>query len=281
MDRLLDVSRPGGYPWCAEEIEIIEKRADYLNGLLDCLQLQPGSCVFIQRENRDDYSARPFSKLLVYIVPYPTNNYQFSLDIRGELFWLEGDSRTHDLNLIKGTVSRGIKFDPKTHSVEGTQGVPWDNCYKTNTAELIVGTPYYKFYDLHDLLRPVVWRDWNIEALQLFGGSGWTYASAHLNENYGNFLRTSESTLEVRLNFSNGNSGYTDDKMKVSISNSTDIPIPKNIVFPLNAMVVGSQLSSVYPCWIEKTNNATEIYIPKITLPSNANLYISGIVSLK
>lgn len=195
MDRLLDVSRPGGYPWCAEEIEIIEKRADYLNGLLDGLGLPQGSCVFLH------YPARtPFSgKLLTYIVP--ASEGWLDLAPHGELFMLEINDNVDITTLLNGTsLHRNITIAEQSHHVYGTQAGEWLDCYKTRTATLCEGSAY-KFYYLRNLLRPAVWTDLTLQD-HVFrqGQNGYAIqAVIGLRAGYTPIVRKSDFEIEVNL----------------------------------------------------------------------------------
>ena len=194
MDRLYNVTRTGGYPWCAEEIAIIDKFGDYINSLLDSLKLSGGSCVFVQR-NQDQNGK--LMKSVVYIVPSGVTNGH------GELFELAADSGVVVAELLAGTATkRAITITTAEVDVEGSQSQSWTYCYNTKTAVLATGTAY-TFYDLNDLLRPAVWEgsaDANLNDVveQRFQSVGVNIALA---TDYQQVMRKNNNELESCLRY--------------------------------------------------------------------------------
>lgn len=274
MDRLKDISRQGGYPWVAEEIEIIEKHADYINALLDGLRMPAKSCVFVQKNTNQ---SGKLAESIVYVVASDNG--------KGELFMLEADDDIMVADLLSGTAAKlHVDIDPDDVAVTGAQDVTWLACYTTKRVTLTDDAEDYTFYDLNDLLRPAVWKDLlpNLGTLAYESGSSWSSTTAQLyTETYENLLRTNGHTIEVRLDFRNSTISYTDARMRVDVNDSTGLAIPAGTIVPLQAMVLSNNSFSLYPCYIQRGSSTAIIHLPRVTIPANADLYITGVISLK
>lgn len=287
MDRLNEIGRPQGYPWCAEEIKILEERADYLNGLLDCLALGPGSCVFVQIP-----PTAQFNKLLTYIVPEegPDGTILVANSFtHGELFWLDSNGMSYQ-DLLAGTAAaRHIDIADVHQHVEGTQNGRWLDCYITKTAKVVDnGTPY-RFYALNDLLRPAVWEDLEgflgAHAVKALSGA----ACLDLCEDYQQRIRKSGQEIDVDLCYVVTGNISSSESVHHDLSGVT-LGLAANERRLLNCFVkhyssINVFTLSVAQCFINNgginiygisaTNNSGTVNLPK------DEVYVWGRVSLK
>ena len=194
MDRLKEIRREGGYPWVAEEIEIIEKHADYINALLDGLRMPAKSCVFVQKNTNQ---SGKLAESIVYVVASDNG--------KGELFVLKADDDIMVADLLSGTAAKlHVEIVPTDVGVTGAQDVTWLACYTTNRVTLTDDAEDYTFYDLNDLLRPARWTDLrsHLGAIVRVPRSSTTETDMmYLADDYPQLFRRSGHEIEVDLKY--------------------------------------------------------------------------------
>ena len=249
----------------AEEIEIIEKHADYINALLDGLRMPAKSCVFVQKNTNQ---SGKLAESIVYVVASDNG--------KGELFVLEADDDIMVADLLSGTAAKlHVDIDPDDVAVTGAQDVTWLACYTTNRVTLTDDAEDYTFYDLNDLLRPARWRDLTgnlgsvIQVVQASQETPMT-VDMHLVQGYPNLFRTNGYEIEVDLKYMIGGSGWAyphvSDCMRQMFSELVSMGIGNGVEIPLNCMYQNGSA-------VEQTSS----YKTLQCVISNDGIYIRGL----
>ncbi|MBQ9434524.1 MAG: hypothetical protein IJU33_00145 [Bacteroidales bacterium] len=269
MDRLLNVKRTDGYPWCAEEIEILEKRGDYLNALLDSLRLPAKSCVFVQKNTDGNGKLK---KSVVYIV---------DANKQGELYELEEDNEVKVEDLLNATsVKRDIGIRRFDYSVFGAQDVEWDRCYRLKTVTLGQGATY-TFYDLNDLLRPAVWRNIGLGENIVICPSGryGIVSDMVLKQGYNQKMRENGSEIEIDLMYEMPEEGSIGAYDLLFHAITSGMPEIDDMGFPLNVVQMGE--TGLVTTWGYVTNEGVYFKMPDQEHTVSRYVRVFGHVLLK
>lgn len=278
MDRLKEIRREGGYPWVAEEIEIIEKHGDYINALLDGLRMPARSCVFVQKNVSQGGTLQ---KSVVYVVD--------SASGKGELYELAADNGVEVADLLSGEAAKlHVEIVPTDVDVTGAQDVSWTGCYTTKSATLTDEGEDFTFYDLNDLLRPTRWTDLRSNlgsVVRIPRASTTETAMMYLADDYPQLFRRSGHEIEVDLKYRIGQ-GTTAGSVYpcmlqcftelASLGIGDDVEVPLNCAYQSSSTVSDTSTYRMLQCGIADEG----IYIRGLN-ETSGYVRVWGRVSLK
>lgn len=224
MDKLLNISREGGYPLCAETLQVLYDNARAVNVLLAGLPLPNKSAVILGSEETEEsrVPAGSFAYTYLYVVS-------------------AGGRR-----LVRYTRNIGVNLSSAKVTITETLNTVYDSggneiadVYTEERAVIEstdVAADKWKFYNLTDVLEPAIYKDLLPEfRAQLVN------TNVSLDENYGNILCKNDRKLRIKL------------KLDVTVQHGSvyttlDIPIPffAEGVYSLNAILYFN--SSNYQC---------------------------------
>lgn len=219
MDKLLNISREGGYPLCAETLQVLYDNARAVNVLLAGLNLPNKSAVLLGAEN----GAAALNGYR-YLYAFTTGNRRL---VRYRLG--EGVSLT-DLSSAKVVITE------TAFNVTDSHEQPISNVYSEERAEIVstdVATEKWTFYNLKDVLEPAIYKDLLPEFRAQLANT-----NVSLDENYGNILCENDRKLRVKL------------KLDVTVQDhhpvgTLDIPVPVSVsgVYSIDVIIFWSSNS--------------------------------------
>ena len=180
MDKLLNISREGGYPMCAETLQVLYDNARTVNVLLAGLNLPNNSAVLLGAENG--------------AVAHNGHRYLYAFTIGNRRLVRyrlgEGISLT-DLSSAKVVITE------TAFNVTDSNEQPISNVYSEERAEIVstdVATEKWTFYNLKDVLEPAIYKDLLPEfRAQLVN------TNVSLDENFSNILCKNDRKLRIKL----------------------------------------------------------------------------------
>jgi hypothetical protein len=236
MDKLLNISRQGGYPMCAETLQVLYDNARAVNVLLAGLNLPNKSAVILGSES---FATSVAGYKYLYVVT--TGNRRLVRYDTGTGVSLS------DLSSAKVTITETV------HDVYDNNGVEIAGVYSDERA-VIENTDNanerWTFYHLRDVLELGVYTDLLPQLRAQLANT-----NVSLDENYGNMLCKNDRRLRVKLKLeasvSNNQTPVSDDEytMEVIIPASISGAQSLNAVLfcnnqyrPLRAMLIGTTI---------------------------------------
>lgn len=236
MDKLVNISRQGGYPMCAETLQVLYDNARAVNVLLAGLNLPNKSAVILGTEGYSE--AHDGYRYLYVVLNYNRRLVRYDAGAGVSMF---------DLTAAKVTITE------TAHNVYDNNGVEIVDVYREERA-VIENTDNanerWTFYHLKDVLELGVYTD----LLPQFRAQ-LANANVSLDENYGNMLCKNDRRLRVKLKLeasvSNNQTPVSDDEytMEVVIPASISGAQSLNAVLfcnnqyrPLRAMLIGTTI---------------------------------------
>lgn len=236
MDKLINISRPGGYPLCAETLQVLYDNARAVNVLLAGLNLPNKSAVILGAES--GVTSLAGYKYLYVVTTGNRRLVRYDAGAGVSMF---------DLTAAKVTITE------TAHNVYDNNGVEIAGVYSEERA-VIENTDNaserWTFYHLKDVLELGVYTDLLPQLRAQLAN-----ANVSLDENYGNMLCKNDRKLRVKLKLeasvSNNQTPVSDDEytMEVSIPASISGAQSLNAVLfcnnqyrPLRAMLIGTTI---------------------------------------
>lgn len=177
MDKLLNISRDGGYPMCAETLQVLYDNARAVNVLLAGLNLPNNTAVLLGAENFATAATG-------YRYMYAVNNYNRRL-IRYTR------ASGVDLSSAKVTITE-VAHDVTNSNEQTISGVySYERAVIESTND---ATEKWTFYNLKDVLEPAIYKDLLPELRAQLANT-----IVSLDENYGNILCKNDRKLRVKL----------------------------------------------------------------------------------
>ena len=214
MDKLLDISRQGGYPLCAETLQVLYDNARAVNALLAGLKLPNKSAVILGAENGD--TALADYRYLYAVTMGNRRLVRYTTGAGVSMF---------DLSAAKVTITETDR------SIFDNNGVEIANVYREERA-VIENTDNanerWTFYHLKDVLELGVYTD----LLPQFRAQLANNTNVSLAENYGNILCKNDRKLRVKLKLVRQSAAH-------GMNPSFTVSLPGDIagVYPLNALL--------------------------------------------
>jgi hypothetical protein len=221
MDKLLNISREGGYPLCAETLQVLYDNARAVNVLLAGLPLPNKSAVILGSEETEAsrIPAGSFAYTYLYVVS-------------------AGGRR-----LVRYTRNSGVNLSSAKVTITETLNTVYDSggneisdVYTEERAVIEstdVAADKWKFYNLTDVLEPSLYNNL-LPAFQ----DNLTGTNVSLDENYHNILGKNDRKLRVRLKL---DASVSNNPTPVSSNTYTmDVSIPISIAgaHSLNAVLL-------------------------------------------
>lgn len=236
MDKLVNISRQGGYPMCAETLQVLYDNARAVNVLLAGLNLPNKSAVILGTEGYSE--AHDGYRYLYVVLNYNRRLVRYDAGAGVSMF---------DLTAAKVTITE------TAHNVYDNNGVEIVDVYREERA-VIENTDNanerWTFYHLKDVLELGVYTDLLPQLRTQLANT-----NVSLDENYGNMLCKNDRKLRVKLKLeasvSNNQTPVSDDEytMEVSIPASISGAQSLNAVLfcnnqyrPLRAMLIGTTI---------------------------------------
>lgn len=188
MDKLLQISRQGGYPLCAETLQVLYDNARAVNVLLAGLGLPNNSAILLGVENPHEALNNPLNG---YRYLYAVSNYKKRL-VR---YTVGTGVSLQDLSSAKATITETVE------NVHNTNGDIIEQVYTTERAVIEntnVESERWKFYKLEDVLEFAIYKDLLPEFRAQIANT-----SISLDDSYENMLCKNEKKLRVKLSISN------------------------------------------------------------------------------
>lgn len=218
MDKLLNISREGGYPLCAETLQVLYDNARAVNVLLAGLPLPNKSAVILGSEETEAsrIPAGSFAYTYLYVVS-------------------AGGRR-----LVRYTRNSGVNLSSAKVTITETLNTVYDSggneisdVYTEERAVIEstdVAAEKWKFYTLKDVLEPGIWNDLLPELRAQL-----TNTNVSLDENYSNILCKNDRKLRIKLKL-NVNTQY--DQQAINVTTYT-------VDIPLSVTIQGAVLSNM------------------------------------
>ena len=180
MDKLLNIGRQGGYPLCAETLQVLYDNARAVNVLLAGLGLPNKTAVFLGAES-GAIAAGGYRYLYVVTVG----------NRRLVRFTLGAGVSTSDLSSAKVTVTETEKdvHDNNDNTIAGVYSEERAVIEHADNA-----SERWTFYRLKDVLEPAIYKDLLPDFRTQIANT-----NVSLDEEYGNILRMNENKLRVKL----------------------------------------------------------------------------------
>lgn len=180
MDKLLDISRQGGYPLCAETLQVLYDNARAVNALLAGLKLPNKSAVILGAENGN--TALADYRYLYAVTMGNRRLVRYTTGAGVSMF---------DLSAAKVTITETDR------SIFDNNGVEIANVYREERAVIEntnVEAEKWKFYTLKEVLEPAIYTDLLPEFRAQIANTG-----VELDESYGNILCKNDNKLRIKL----------------------------------------------------------------------------------
>lgn len=191
MDQLLDITREGGYPLCAETLQVLYDNARCFNTFFRGLNLPGKSVILLGAENLQQAGAgnryaivsipaghTTMQKIVRYLTPYSDATYR---------------------KVVITEVEKSV-YDSNGNEIQGV--------YSEETAEIVAADnegESWKFYDLKDVIELALWED-ILSSLNLQTSQTGTFT---LDGDYANFMRKNERAVQMKLKINASVSGST------------------------------------------------------------------------
>lgn len=182
MDKLLNIGRQGGYPLCAETLQVLYDNARAVNVLLAGLGLPNKTAVILGAESGATAAG---GYRYLYVV---TN---FGINRRLVRYTLGSGVSMSDLSSAKVTVTE-TSMDVHDNNDNTIAGVYSEERAVIEHADN--ASERWTFYHLKDVLEPAIYRDLLPEFRTQIANT-----NVSLDEGYGNILGINENKLRVKL----------------------------------------------------------------------------------
>lgn len=183
MDKLLNIGRQGGYPLCAETLQVLYDNARAVNVLLTGLGLPNKTAVIMGAESGATLAYR-----YLYVVTGINN---FGVNHRLVRYTLGGGVSMSDLSSAKVTVTETAKdvHDNNGNTIPGVYSEERAVIEHADSA-----SERWTFYRLKDVLEPAIYKDLLPDFRTQIANT-----NVSLDEEYGNILRMNKNKLRVKL----------------------------------------------------------------------------------
>ena len=196
MDKLLQISREGGYPMCAETLQILYDNAMAVNVLLAGLDLPDNSAVILSSPRGTDV----FGGASIGASNTEIKYLYVKTSIRKGLVRLTTGSGSLQQNLVDPNSDK-VVITESQHNVYDSGGNVIENVYTTERATIVstsVEVDKWKFYTLKEVLEPAIYDDMLPDFRTLINNT----TGIELDNNYRNILRKNANKLRVKLKLS-------------------------------------------------------------------------------
>ena len=177
MDKLLNISREGGFPLCAETLQVIYDNARAVNVLLTGLNLPNKSAVILGAE---DFS----TAITGYRYMFAVNNNKRRL-----VRYTMGSGV--DLSSAKVTITEELHDVTDSNEQTISSVYAYERAVIESTSD---ANEKWKFYNLKDVLEPGIWTDLLPELRTQLENT-----NVSLDDNYGNILCKNDRKLRMKL----------------------------------------------------------------------------------
>lgn len=271
MNRLLDIERSGGYPFCAENLKIIEQNSRLVEYIFGAMNMQNRSAIIL--------GAPSISGAM------EIGRYMYAKPTAGNGRLVKIASGHQDVSLL---TNHKVVFTTNNYSVTNASDVTVADVYQLEVASIVgAGTAAerWTFYKLEDVVEMAKWEDmlsgFTSSLLYSTSPSG-TFTSLPSLVGNNNILAKNDKKLRINLQIHFG--------IKVtSYETALKIPIDLPGVYPLNSVLQGG--STYYPvmCYINDSYIVIKIgkYLEDrgITIPNGGqqctdDVFINGEVVL-
>lgn len=270
MDKLLNISREGGYPLCAETLQVLYDNARAVNVLLAGLPLPNKSAVILGSEETEAsrIPAGSFAYTYLYVVS-------------------AGGRR-----LVRYTRNSGVNLSSAKVTITETLNTVYDSggneisdVYTEERAVIEstdVAAEKWKFYTLKDVLEPGIWNDLLPELRAQL-----TNTNVSLDENYSNILCKNDRKLRIKLKL---NASVSQNPTPVSdVAYTMDISLPVNVAgahsldavilcnsqyYPVHATLIGTTLKIYVGEGLNKIANGTIWYSQSWSMFINSEILL-------
>ena len=286
MDKLNNITRTGGYPLVAEGVEILSKHGDFITAIMDGMRIAPKGAITSKTAVILQYE-KDFNGVLINAVIYFLGGaWQLGTSKRGRILYLTGDGTTKLDDLINGTVSKTITIQKTDYSVTDG-GTTYPNAYSTEIA-LLTAPSLFDVVDFCFLksLETEKKTDYvsSISSIVCSVNGGNSNFGLTLNNSQKNFIRKSDSKVEIQLSLSKNSMNYNLYTTLAEVSFSETI-FSDNWIYPLSCLYYRSKngvesYQSIGCVW---QNNMMKVFIPGDN-GNNTDIYdkifISGVILL-
>lgn len=265
MDKLLNISRDGGYPMCAETLQVLYDNARAVNVLLAGLNLPNNTAVLLGAENFATAATG-------YRYMYAVNNYNRRL-IRYTR------ASGVDLSSAKVTITE-VAHDVTNSNEQTISGVySYERAVIESTND---ATEKWTFYNLKDVLEPSLYTDLLPELRTALVNT-----AVSLDETYGNILGKNDRKLRIKLKL---NASVSQNPTPVSdVAYTMDISLPVNVAgahsldavilcnsqyYPVHATLIGTTLKIYVGEGLNKIANGTIWYSQSWSMFINSEILL-------
>lgn len=253
MDKLLNISREGGYPLCAETLQVLYDNARAVNVLLAGLPLPNKSAVILGSEEIEAsrIPAGSFAYTYLYVVS-------------------AGGRR-----LVRYTRNSGVNLSSAKVTITETLNTVYDSggneisdVYTEERAVIEstdVAADKWKFYNLTDVLEPSLYNNLLPELITALANT-----TVSLDETYGNILGKNYRKMRLKLKLDVNT--QSEQQVINATTYTVDIPLPVTIqgMFSLNMSMKFHNAN--YPVNSILDGNTLKVYVGKVL----SNLAESG-----
>lgn len=219
MDQLLDIQRAGGYPLCAETLQVLYDNARCFNTFFRGLNLPGKSFIKLGAENlQQGHEGKRYA-----IVSIPAGNTTMQKIVRY-------------LTPLSDATYRKVVISEVEKSVYDSNGNEIQGVYSEETAEVVAAAnegESWKFYDLKDVIELALWED-ILSSLNLQTSQTGTFT---LDGTYANFMRKNERAVQMKLKISASVNGAADNLNSDGYAVSFGLPSSLNAVGCVNVVV--------------------------------------------
>lgn len=212
MDKLLDITREGGYPLCAETLQVLYNNARCHNALFRGMNMPDKSIVLLGPENLSESVAGNRYAIVTTIAA----GYRNSRIVR---YVNSAPSSTYK-KVVISEVEKSV-YDSNGNEIQGV--------YSEETAEIVAAdneSESWKFYDLKDVIELALWED-ILSSLNLQTSQTGTFT---IDGTYANFMRKNERAVQMKLKINASVTGSTD------VLNSDGYAVSFGLTSSLNAV---------------------------------------------
>ncbi len=225
MDKLLNIGRQGGYPLCAETLQVLYDNARAVNVLLAGLELPNKTAVIMGA-----YSGTEASNGYRYL--YVVTGYgNIGVNSRLVRYTTGAGVSMLDLSSAKVTITETEK-DVHDNNDNAIPGVYREERAVIEQADS--ASERWTFYRLKDVLEPAIYKDLLPDFRTQIANT-----NVSLDEGYGNILRMNENKLRMKLKLQRtfNSSNYLGQAVNSNtVWSGLSIPFAPSGTYPLNAI---------------------------------------------
>lgn len=288
MNKLLNVSRTEGFPWCAEAAEAMNENVRYIEAIMDGILLSKkggeyGNVAII-------LSIGTYTQSYIYI-----NIGRFAP--KGNIVRTKTNISIFDTNTptIENLVNNPGKYTlidrSETISInkQNSDSEVYQDCITEELYEIALAdsnNPGWRFYRMESFFQQKSWKDVSLSQLML-------PAQFNMQFKNGSKFRYDifNNVLDIQLDITHNAVFMTDESIFVPVAIANEISIPANIHIPLTAGQYSeyTNFMNLFPCHIYRDTPTSEAriylryskYDENVAYVGNVGTMIRGQIALK